>query len=493
MKKWLPWMITAVLGAWVVSSLRQPAEKDAFHIREFGKLPVLLNGRMQPLDSVARNSLLQLRGRQTVLLDGKKTMSASEWLVEAFMQPGVSNQRKIFRIDHPEVKSLLKLSEDEKYFSFNELSPQLEELEKQTHQILENEEKNHIEPQLRTVFQKQLMKLYEGLTLYRRLKNSIGPEISTDFAADLEQFQKAIEPGVAAVRAQQAGKEFDQKAYDQILEFLSQFDFMARAAYPLVVPPTHPEHSRDAWLNVGTNLLEAVRGGEISPAVTYYATMSSAYQQGRPADFNQAVTAYRQWLGRDFSPELKKAAAEAFFSAFAPFYKSLIIYLVAFLFVCAYWFNFAPWLRQSAFYLIGLAFLIHTAGLIFRMALEGRPPVTNLYSSAIFIGWGAVILGAVLERFYKDGIGIVTSAAIGFATLIIAHNLALVAEHGDTMEMLRAVLDTNFWLATHVTSVTLGYAATFVAGFLAVLYIVRGVLTRSLSELAAKSLARMVY
>ena len=39
------------------------------------------------------------------------------------------------------------------------------------------------------------------------------------------------------------------------------------------------------------------------------------------------------------------------------------------------------------------------------MWLEGRPPVTNLYSSAIFIGWGAVLLGLVLERFFRNGIG----------------------------------------------------------------------------------------
>src|SRR3569623_950715 len=102
------------------------------------------------------------------------------------------------------------------------------------------------------------------------------------------------------------------------------------------------------------------------------------------------------------------------------------------------------------------------------MALEGRPPITNLYSSAIFIGWGACILGLVLERFWRNSIGLVVSSTIGFLTLIIAHHLSL---SGDTMEMLRAVLDTNFWLATHVVVVTLGYASTFVAGFLAVLYV----------------------
>jgi ABC-type transport system involved in cytochrome c biogenesis permease subunit len=125
-----------------------------------------------------------------------------------------------------------------------------------------------------------------------------------------------------------------------------------------------------------------------------------------------------------------------------------------------------------------------------RMFLEGRPPVTNLYSSALFIGWGAVVLGLILERIYRDGIGTVVASAIGFVTQIIAHNLAL---GGDTMEMLRAVLDTNFWLATHVVVITLGYASTFFAGFLAILYIIRGVFTRTLQPTTARSLTRMVY
>ncbi len=124
------------------------------------------------------------------------------------------------------------------------------------------------------------------------------------------------------------------------------------------------------------------------------------------------------------------------------------------------------------------------------MVLEGRPPVTNLYSSAIFIGWGACLLGLILEKFHKNGIGAVVASGIGFITLIIAHHLAL---EGDTMEMMRAVLDTNFWLATHVVAVTVGYASTFVAGFLALIYILRGVFTKTLDEATGKSLARMIY
>ena len=61
------------------------------------------------------------------------------------------------------------------------------------------------------------------------------------------------------------------------------------------------------------------------------------------------------------------------------------------------------------------------------------------------------------------------------------------------MEMLRAVLDTNLWLSTHVVVVTLGYASMFVAGLLAVIYIVRGFFTRTLTPGRRQALARMVY
>jgi ABC-type transport system involved in cytochrome c biogenesis permease subunit len=124
------------------------------------------------------------------------------------------------------------------------------------------------------------------------------------------------------------------------------------------------------------------------------------------------------------------------------------------------------------------------------MYLQERPPVTNLYSSAIFIGWGAVIVSLILERIFRDGIGAACAGAIGFITLIIAHHLA---GSGDTLEMLQAVLDTNIWLATHVVAITTGYSAMFLAGMLAIIYVIRGVFTRSLKKETADSLARMTY
>src|SRR5207248_2547625 len=214
-------------------------------------------------------------------------------------------------------------------------------------------------------------------------------------------------------------------------------------------------------------------------------TMITAYHQNKPDDFNRALDQYKTWLQPRFDKELFKGRAEFYYNDVKTFLHATIIYIFAFLLAGAavLSLNVTPavseTLRRSAFYLIIMAGIVHTFGLVFRMALEGRPPVTNLYSSAIFIGWGAMILGLILERIYRLGIGNIVASFAGFVTLLIAHNLAL---GGDTMEMMRAVLDTNFWLATHVVVVTLGYASTFVAGLLGILYVVLGVFTPLLSQ-----------
>ena len=427
------------MAGWFLSGLHQQPE-TGFHARDFGKLPVLMNGRFQPFDSVARNSLLQIRTKQSVVTEenGKtQTLTAMEWLLETMMKPESANDLKIFRIDNNEVLALLKLPDNQKYYSLNQIRPQMDEMEKQADRIEKIESAN------RTVFESQLMKLYEIMSLYQRLEISLKPPATDDFAAELEAYQKCIAPGIAAVNARDAGQKFDQDAFNTLLSFMGGYDTVARFALPLVIPPVDINVPRNAWQNIGTNLMQTARTGEINPATKFYAEMVTAYRADQPEDFNRIVGQYRAWLADRFAPQMKKADQEFFFSTMEPFYKATVIYVLALVLALFSWFggggatathkaptfNVSDLLRRSAFYLIALAWVIHTTGLGFRMYLEGRPPVTNLYSSAIFIGWGAVILGMVLEKIYRNGIGCVVASFAGFVTLIIAHNLALERRH----------------------------------------------------------------
>jgi ABC-type transport system involved in cytochrome c biogenesis permease subunit len=493
MKKWIPILLTVVMALWFFGKLQPPPDKD-FAFTEFGKLPVTANGRIVPLDSLARNSLLEIREKQTINTEPwkgwnekPKILSASEWLANVMMNATVADEWPAFRVDNPDLVSLLKLPEkdaakhsDGKHFSWNQIMPAMEAFQR------ENERVQKVESANRTAYENAVAKMHQRLIVYARLKNAVQPAGAPDWPAELAAFEKMIPDGVAAVKAQQAGQKFDQTNFNAFAAYIQDFQFMSSLEPPLILPPNGARE----WRRMGDALLDAPRGVAIDDAIRDYAKMAGALAANQPDEFNSALKDYNSMLVPTQTKALAKARAEVFFNQMEPFYNAMVIYVLAGLLAIFSWFNLSETLRRSSAWLIGLAFVIHTTGLIYRMVLEGRPPVTNLYSSAIFIGWGAVLLGLILEKFHKNGIGAVVSAGIGFITLIIAHHLAL---EGDTMEMMRAVLDTNFWLATHVVAVTVGYASTFVAGFLALIYIVRGVFTKTLDEVTGKSLARMVY
>ena len=342
MKKWIPLILTAVMAGWVLSSLYQPPE-TGFQTREFGKLPVLMDGRFQPFDSVARNSLLQIRTKQTVPLDNGQTLTATEWLLEVLMKPEQADDRKIFRIDNGEVLALLKLPEKPEYYSFNQLRPSMDEIQKQTDRI------EPIDTASRTVFETQLMKLFNELNLYQRLEISLKPPGTDDFAAELAAYQKSIAPGIAAMNARDTGKKFDQDAFNHLVGFMGNYQTVAQFALPEVIPPTDASVPRDDWQNIGTNLMATAHTGEISQPAQAYATMVTAYRSGSPADFNQAVAAYHLWLTDRFAPQVNKARQEFFFNRFQPFYKAMVIYVLALLLALCSWFNMSDWLRRSAF------------------------------------------------------------------------------------------------------------------------------------------------
>jgi ABC-type transport system involved in cytochrome c biogenesis permease subunit len=95
-----------------------------------------------------------------------------------------------------------------------------------------------------------------------------------------------------------------------------------------------------------------------------------------------------------------------------------------------------------------------------------------------------------IEYFFRNGFALVVGSVTAACTLLIGDKLS---ESGDTLEMMQAVLDTNFWLATHVTCITLGYTAAFVAGFMGIAYILLGVFTQKLRKENGADLNRMTY
>jgi ABC-type transport system involved in cytochrome c biogenesis permease subunit len=483
MKRFLPWIIFAVAAGSIATNWLPPkTAKGDIDFATFGRIPVLVGGRVKPLDTVARNSLLIIHGKQELRLEGGRRLSAMQWFTDVLFNAPVADQYSVFVVQNADVLGLFGWEQsDRKYFSFAEFTPFLKQIDEQGAQA------DKLEAVQRSAYQNAILNLRNGLALYQRLKNSIQPEGTQNFAAELQSFEKSVPGAAKAARERENGENFDKAKLDDVAELIQRYEKLSEMAYILPVPP-HGQN--DEWRSIGDSLLHSVGTGEIHPVVKEYANVGDAYRTDDRLVFNQHVNLLANWFAKEQPNATKRTSFEFLFNRLQPFSQAMALYVVAFLLACASWLGWSRPLNRSAFYVLLLALAIHTFGLFSRMYLQERPPVTNLYSSAIFIGWGAVIVSLILERIFRDGIGAACAGAIGFVTLIIAHHLA---DSGDTLEMLQAVLDTNIWLATHVVAITTGYSAMFLAGMLAIIYIVRGVFTRSLEKQTADSLARMTY
>ena len=456
--KYLAWG-AAALALLVSLIVALPGGKArGFDVNGFGTLPILEGGRVKPLDSVARNSLLVIHSRQGFRHEGR-TVGPDEWILDVMFRPQVADQQAIFVIDDPDVIGLIgaKQTKNRNYFSFADLSSHLDEIQKQASSA------QPIAAQKRTRFQSAIVNLFERVFLYYKLRNTL---------------QLAGSPGLGW-EIQALGTS-DAVARHQDLIQLAHFR---------ILPPLAGANP-DAWQSVGQALSAGHTGGPLHPGLTPLARLNAAYVANDPQTFNKALSDM-QGVVTTLKPDaIGHATNEITFNRAQPFFMGMVIYFAAFMLLCISWIYKPELLQPTAFSLLFAGSIVHTIGLAARIILQGRPPVTNLYSSAVFVGWGAVILGLIIERMYRKGFGTAVAAAAGFASLIVAQHLG---ESGDTMEMMRAVLDSNFWLATHVVTITIGYSGTFLAGAIAIGYTLRKHITTKVDVETEKALVDMAY
>lgn len=253
----------------------------------------------------------------------------------------------------------------------------------------------------------------------------------------------------------------------------------------------------DVFEKLDANLEDLPYGGDASETfqtgTQAIGSVLAAWSKGDVDTFNTSVADYRTFLATTPMEHLddELIQKETFFNLVDPFWKSIYLYLFGIILTFISWIAWSSALRRTGFALMAVAFIVHTIALIARMQISGRPPVTNLYSSAIFIGWAVVLSAFMIEFLQKNGLGNILGSAVGAGTLVIAHYLA--RGEGDTLGVMQAVLDTTFWLATHVVCITLGYAATFLAGTLAIAYCFRTVFCRGIDAAKQLQLGRMIY
>ncbi|HEX4792769.1 MAG TPA: cytochrome c biogenesis protein CcsA [Humisphaera sp.] len=502
----------------VISLMIPSGQSKGYNWSSFGTLPIQFEGRIQPLDSWARNSLNIISGHQFVRDekgDYLPSVPPTQWLMETMSRSGKWADYKIIRIDHPDIKQMLGLPVLKKDFSWSDVFKSEEngrKLDEQRKLALE------VPAKLRDAYQNQILDLHSRLGIFLRLRqvDAIAYEYALISQPDrLKQMFNQVLAAIATVdpalveKMKSGSGEDVREAFNNALmrldmrslpteqrmavnEFIDQSErtgLLRRMGPEEELFLAAPLKPGEKWQPLSNAL--RVTDAPAPESADRFIRIVSDYQHQSPGDFNADVAAYRAKLDGSIPAAMNKVDFEAFFNHFDPFFLCWVFYFVIFLLAICSWLFLARPLSRTAYWIMLLTFVIHTFAIVSRIYISGRPPVTNLYSASVFIGWGIALFCLVLEAIFRNTIPMVAGAAAGFGTMLVAGGLSSV--EGDTMKQLQAVLDTNFWLSTHVVCVTMGYMATYLAGLLAVIYIIRGVFSSSLTKEDSKDNARMAY
>jgi ABC-type transport system involved in cytochrome c biogenesis permease subunit len=440
-EQFVPWAVVGLAVIYLIGMMAPPAESaDHMRLEEFAALPLEDEGRIKPYDTLARNSLMIISNKQTFVDENGNRQPAIRWLLD------VMTSGRLFQEANEKGGGPKFALAGEKHRVFRIDNPEvaallgLEPREGSRYAIVEFRDRiDKLEQEARRIAKKD-------------------PKMLTPYEKGVHDLATHLE------------------LYIKLANWMTTL---------YVFPPAGPD---EEWQTFQERSAEA----GLQAALTGVPAMIVAYAQNDAQKFNAELSSFRRQLGELRAADVKRSGMEAFFNHFEPFYQCTLLYILVFVLGCLSWLGWTGPLNRAAFWLAVVTLVVHTLALIARMYLMNRwfVFVTNLYSSAVFIGWGCVALCLVLEKLFPNSLGSVLGAFCGAVTMLVAHHLG---SDGDTLRLLQPVLDTNFWLATHVTCVTMGYTATFVAGFLGVAYVLGGVVTPWLSKATAKTLTQMLY
>ncbi len=420
-------------GAWLLLAglLAVPlaAAPEPLPLREFRQVLVLEQGRIKPLDTFARNLLKLFSGRGSA-----PGMDASAWLARLFFDPEAAATDPVFRVRRPELLKELGIAGSGRY-SYARLRPGLRAL----HALAGSDSAQEAET---NPVRSDAMRLLYSLSLFHALGESFS------FA-----------------RAGPAGRA---------------------SSLPAVIPL-----SPEQWLSPGQVLagepsLAAAARDELSRLLE----AARAYGQNDPAAFDRALAGFNRSVRGRLGPETPrpwKISLEVLYNRARPFFMAGLAYGLALLLLLMAAFWRRSLLPRMAAWSVAAGFMAHTLGIAARMLISGRPPVTNLYETFVFVAWTVAALGLVMARLQKHGPGLAAGALAGLLLLVLSGRHGL---EGDTFAVLAAVLDSNLWLAVHVVTIALGYAGCVLAGIIGHALVIQAM--RGRGDAVAAS-ARLLY
>ena len=388
-----------LLFAGEVCRAQQPvvaADTSGLDYKQFGLLAVQDGGRRKPVDTFARETLIRITGRSTYTDKAGRKWTPNEFVLSALLETHDWKSEPMVLVSFGKLKERLGLDKTQRRFSFAQLTalPELNRLADEAHALRKAEK-----PLDR--LQQEVMSVTERLALFAHV--------------------------------------MDGSAFLLVPASKSETDAW-------VVPPEFSRYYTDA---------------QFAPIQIQLQTLATAYTNGDSFSFSRASNQLRENL-HDLSPPIypldRQLRLEYFYNHFEGFYRAIWCYGIAFLaLLIAHLRKRGTALRIAgvALGVIGLAF--HASGIVMRCVIAGRPPVTNMYESIIWVSFAVSFFGMIFFARYRTPVYLLAALPVTLIALLLVHQMPIAMP--SSIDPLVPVLRDNFWLTIHVLTITLSYAA----------------------------------
>ena len=455
-------------------------------------IPIQESGRIKPLDSFAKNQMLSFYEKRTLK---HEDLSAIDWLQVLFSNSDSVFYKDIFNINNPEIVYTLGLNWENNYHKYNYyevldgIKSQIkyfESISSKTEDQLTKKEIDFINIYNKAIAFNELSRSVTCLLPAIRIEDeylatTLGVEEGETvsyyfFILNIDKFSILLKDFIDKEKESWNDSDISLSSIAIILENIEQDNF---SKVFKIIPP-EPYHEDYPWLSPW----EILKDKQLTDNQVVLLSLFEEYISSIiDSDYDRAKSVMQDYKNKVFQMtnlNQNRLVREVWYNNANLLYYSFAFYLLSFLLICS---NFA--IRKNVVYNSALG--LSTAGLLLqfyaiinRMIIMQRPPVSTLYESIIFVGFITVLISIFIELIRKNNLGLLVASIVGSVLLVISFGYA---SDGDTLGMLVAVLNSNFWLATHVVTITIGYGVTVVASSLAHLYLIQSLVNPNKKQL----------
>ena len=475
-------------------------------------LPVQSGGRIKPLSTHAGFIMLGLHGQRTMKFtdESGKTykIRPTGWVLDALFRPQLAINQPTFRIDNSDVLQAIGMPVKGRRdrYSYSEIQPgyaKLIDLAK-TYDAIDKKKRDPVQQQ--TIDLAYNIRNYESLLGYFGFARSgvalVGSGVAggPDQRADISSVMLTsgqIRSQIAASQAE--GKPIHANIQGLLEQVLDASNFSKYGLF--ILPPE--DKGNPTWQSAGDTIMAVMTSQSTASQLAVddikaLETTARALDQSEAA-FREKLTVFRDDLRKraEDRGEYKMIPMEVAYYRQNWFFNAMLFFLAGTLAALGMWAmgrslagRIFSWIT---FGLTFIGFVLCVIAMVQRSLIMARPPIGNLYDTIIFIGTTGVFLALLIEWMIRRRFALGLAPIIGVGLFFLAGRFET-GDATDHMDPLVAVLDSNFWLATHVTTITLGYSAGLLAAILSCGYLLmRGLGLDEGDKDLRRALSRAVY